>query len=360
MLRIHPVGANSINDESMEFMMWKIGDIPIDGRVVLAPMSGVTSRSYRDFMKPFGVAVSVTEMTSDAGMVHGFSRTLGYVGFEGGYPTGLQVFGSDPDTLAQAASAAVRFNPNIAFIDINMGCPVAKVLRSGSGSALMGDPGRCGDIIRAVKRSVDVPVTAKIRLGWDADNMNFREVIDELTAADADAVALHARTKEERYIGVPHYDLVRDLQSDMPVPLVISGNIYSLDDALAALDSTGAAAVMVARGGIGNPYLVTQIDRYLRSGIRLQSPTVSQQIDWCLSLADGLTEEKGEDVAIRRMRSFAPKFIAGCRRSRQYRSRLAVETSDRASMEAILEEIREKSGDERIRTGSPDETSEDL
>jgi tRNA-dihydrouridine synthase B len=330
--------------------MWRIGDLNIDGRVVLGPMSGFSSSGYRDFMKPFGVALSMTEMVSDMGVIHSIARTDGYIRFGPNHPTGLQLFGSNPERLAQAAAKAVQYNPNIDLIDVNMGCPVAKVLRSGSGSLLMRDPVRCGEIIREIKRSVDVPVTAKIRLGYDNLNINFRTVISELEAAGVDAICVHPRTRTERYLGVPHYDMVQGLRSEMSVPLIISGNIFSLDDAINALEITGAEGVMVARGGVGNPFLVTQIDHYLRTGETLPNPTIAQQVDWCMQLADMIVEEKGEDAAFRKLRSFAPKFVAGCTRCRQYRLRLATETVDRDSLAAIMGEIRDRLGDERIRT----------
>lgn len=330
--------------------MWKIGGLRIDGQVVLGPMSGVTSESYRKFMKPFGTAVSVTEMTSDTGVLHNLTKTKDFIDFDQSYPTGLQLFGSDPEILAKAAEKALKINPNIDFFDVNMGCPVSKVFNAGSGSALMGNPEKCGSIIRHIKKATDVPVTAKIRLGIDANNINFREVIDKLTDADVDAIALHARVREELYAGTPHYDLVGDLRSDMSVPLIISGNIYSPEDAIRAMNLTGADAVMVARGGVGNPFLITQINHCLSTGEVLPNPTISQQIDWCMSLADALISEKGDDVAIRRLRSFAPKFIAGCHRCRAYRHRLASEITDRKSLESLLEEVRLKMGYERIYT----------
>ncbi|MFA6805662.1 MAG: tRNA-dihydrouridine synthase family protein [Candidatus Methanomethylophilaceae archaeon] len=329
--------------------MWKIGDLKIDGRVVLGPMSGVTSRSYRDFMKPFGVALSVTEMTSDVGVIHGLRRSMDYLRFGPNPPTALQLFGSDPSVLAQASEAALKANRNIDVIDINMGCPVAKVVRNGSGSALMKDPKKCGDIIRSIKRTVDVPVTAKIRLGYGS-NINYEQVIDELEGAEVDAVTIHARTMEERYTGTPHYDLIRGLQERMSVPLIISGNIYSLDDAINDVGMTGASGIMVARGGVGNPFLITQIDRYYRTGEKLPNPTIDQQVDWCLELADGLIAEKGEELAMNILRGVAPKFISGCYRSRAYRNRLAIETTDLESLKKILFEIRDRMGSERIRT----------
>ena len=330
--------------------MWHIGNLRIDGRVVLGPMSGFSSSGYRDFMKPFGVGLSMTEMVSDMGVIHGVARTENYVCFPHNHPTGVQLFGSDPERMAEAASTALKSNPDIALFDINMGCPVAKVLRSGSGSVLMKNPKLCGRIVKAVSKAVDVPVTAKIRLGYDNDSINFREVMHELESAEVDAICIHPRTRTEHYLGVPHYDVVADIRKDMSVPLIISGNIFSREDAVNALKITGAEGVMVARGGIGNPFLVTQIDRYLRNGEVLENPTVAQQADWCMQLADMIVAEKGEDAGYRKLRSFAPKFVAGCPRCRKYRLRLATETVNRDALKTIMDEICAKMGDEHIRT----------
>ena len=328
--------------------MWKIGDLSIDGKAVLGPMSGFTCRSYRDFMKPFGAALCFTEMTSDMGVIHAQSRTKGYMLFTGNHPTGLQLFGHDPENITKAAVKALEFNPEIDLIDINMGCPVPKVNRSGSGAALMRDPILCGDIIRNLKRNVDVPVTAKIRLGWSSGSINFREVIDELTSAGADAITVHARARDEGYAGEPHMDMVEGLRKEMSVPLIISGNIYRLDDAVRSMRITGADAVMIARGGVGNPFLLTQIDRYTRTGERLRNPTVSQQVDWCLQFMDMLIDEKGEDHAMRKMHCYAPRFVAGCSNGRRYRFELAIGTYSKQKILDVLERIRTEIGDEHI------------
>ncbi len=328
--------------------MWNIGDIRVDGAAVLGPMSGFTFKSYREFMKPFGVAVSYSEMTSAVGIVNDDGHTSAYVDFDKNYPTGVQLFGHEAEDLAKAASIALETNPNIDFFDVNMGCPVHKIQRSGAGAILMKDPVKCGEIIRRMKQSVDVPITAKIRLGWDSDHMNYRDVIEELESAGVDAITVHARTKIEKYAGSPHYDVIADLQDDMTVPLIVSGNIYSLDDAVRAVGITGAKAVMVARGGVGNPFLVTQIDRYFRTGERLENPTVHEQVEWCIRLAEMILDEKGEDAGIRKLRSIAPKFIAGCHRSREYRLRLATQTVSMENMVSILDELDWKMGMERI------------
>ena len=314
----------------------------------MAPMSGFTSKGYRDFMDPFGVSLSFTEMASDMGIIHGGRRTSEYIELDDKGLTGVQLFGSEPDDLAQAARIVVENKPDVGLIDVNMGCPVSKIVRNGAGSSLMREPKRCGDIIRAIKRNVDVPVTAKIRLGWSPSEINYLEVIDELQSADVDMISLHVRTKKDGYAGEPHYKFAEGLRQRMSVPLAISGNIYSLDDAIYAMDISGAEAVMIARGGVGNPFLVTQIDRYFRTGERLPNPTVRQQAEWCISLMNELSEHMDEDTLIRKMRCYAPKFIAGCHRCREHRLRLATMTDSRESLIRMLDSIVSEMGDARI------------
>ena len=322
--------------------MWKIGDIEIEGRVVLAPMAGVTSSGYREFNHPFGVAVSVSEMVSDMGLIYDNKQTNQYVLFNKLFPTGLQLFGSSPETMAKAAKIAQNANKNIDFFDINMGCPVPKVTNSGAGSALMKNPQLCGEIIRAVKEATGLPVTAKIRLGWDNRTINYLEVIEELEKAGVAAIAIHARTKKELYTGEPHFDLLKDLRNKMNVPLIVSGNIFALDDAIKAVELTKADAVMVARGAMGNPFLIKQIDTYFRSGERLENPSLKEQISWCLELADYLIKEKGEILAMRIYRSIAPRFFMGFPNCKKYRTRLVTELVDRDSLVKILHGIEEE------------------
>lgn len=319
--------------------MWKIGNLQIDGRVVLAPMAGYTSLGYRQFMKGFGVAVEYTEMVSDMGLIYGNEETSTYIDFPKQSYTGVQLFGHDPKTIAKSALIAQNSNKNIDFFDVNMGCPVPKVTKPGSGSALLKNPILCGEIIRAIKEVTNKPVTAKIRLGIDDSSINFREVISELEKAGVDAIAIHARTKKELYTGTPHFDLLKDLQKEMSVPLIVSGNIFTLDDAINAVEVTGATAVMVARGGVGNPWLIKQIDTYFRTGERIPPASLKENIGFCRDLADYLIKEKGEAVAMRLYRAIAPKFFVGIPNAKVVKNALATQLVDRASLERILNEI---------------------
>ena len=323
--------------------MLKIGNLEIKGKVMLAPMAGVTSSGYRDFMIPFGVDICVTEMVSDMGLIYGNDETSNYIHFDKTIcPTGVQLFGHDPESIKKAAEIALNANPNIDFFDVNMGCPVPKVTKTGAGSALMQNPKLCGDIIRAIKSVTDKPVTAKIRLGWDEKNINYLAVIKELEEAGVDLIGIHARTRKELYMGTPHYEMIKNLRKKMSVPLAVSGNIYTLDDAIKALEIAGADLVMVARGGMGNPFLITQIKQYYENGERLLTPSLDEQIKYCLSLADYLIQEKGEKRAMMVYRAIAPKFFMGFPNAKILRSRLAQELTSKNNLIKIIEEYRKE------------------
>ena len=321
--------------------MWKLGEFNIKGKVVLAPMAGYTSEGYRKYLNSFGVDICVTEMVSDMGLIYKNKETETYVKFEKDSAlTGVQLFGYNPENLAKAATLALDLNPNIDFFDINMGCPVPKVTKTGAGSSLILHPSLCGDIVRAIKKVTDKPVTAKIRLGYN--EVNFKSVISELEKAGVSAIGIHARTRKELYSGEPHFDLLKDLRKEMNVPLIVSGNIYTLDDAIKALDLTGAEAVMVARGGVGNPFLIKQIQTYYATGERLPNPSFLEQCNYCLELAKSMIEEKGELTAMRIYRSIAPKFFSGFANSRILRTVLATSLTDYASLVRILEESKQE------------------
>ena len=327
--------------------MWKIGELEISGKVLLAPMAGVTSFGYRKFMERFGVGVTVTEMVSDMGLIYGNKETTDYITFpKSNVPVGVQLFGYEPKNIAKAAQIVLKAVPFLSFIDVNMGCPVPKVTRNGAGSALLKNPKLCGDIIRAIKEVTDVPVSAKIRLGWDDKNINFFEVINELENAGVAFIGIHARTTKQLYYGEPRYELIKDLRKKMSVPLVVSGNIYTLEDAKKALEITGADAVMVARGGMGNPTLIKQINQYYEDGTLLPDATFDEQVEYCLELARLLIEEKGEERAMRIYRSIAPKFFKGIPEVKKLNSRLASELTTYDSLVEMINDYKSRHHDD--------------
>ena len=320
--------------------MFSLGNLKIDKKVILAPMAGVTSFGYRKFISQFGLGYVVTEMISDMGLIYGNKETLSYLKFDRlNCPTGVQLFGSSPENMAKAVQICEKLNQNIDFYDVNMGCPVAKVFKTGAGSALMKNPKLCGEIVRAMKAVTNKPITVKIRLGIDMNNINFLEVIKEVSDAGAALVAIHPRTTKEMYGGKPHLGLVKDLRSKMTIPLVISGNIFTVEDAINALEITKADAVMVARGAIGQPCLVKNVNNYFEKK-DMESSSLDEQINWCLELTKELIHEKGEDIAMRVSRGISVKFFDGFKDAKKLKCRLSTEVNKYTDMVEILEEYK--------------------
>lgn len=252
--------------------MNKIGNIELSGPVILGPMAGVTSLAYRDFMKPFGVALSYSEMISDCGIVYGNQLTLHYAKTSLiDRPVGLQIFGSDKDISVKAV-ALLEQNASYDILDLNLGCPVYKVTKTGAGSAWLKNPAGLYEYAKAVVEASHKPVTAKIRLGWDSTSINFQETSRALVSAGVSLLTIHARTTKQGYAGTADYDLLRDFGKSLPVPLAISGDIFSAEGALKAMEITGASFAMVARGGLGNPKLVTNIN-HLVKGEEAEAPS---------------------------------------------------------------------------------------
>lgn len=290
--------------------MIEIGNLKINGKVMLAPMAGVTSLAYRVFMKQFGVAISVSEMVSDHGLVYDNKRTISYlVTDEREKPIGIQLFGSDSETIIKAMKIVEKTGYSFDFFDINLGCPVHKVTASGAGSSLLKDPAYLEKMMKEIVESTSYPVTAKIRLGWDENHINVRENIKALEKAGVKLIGIHARTRDQQYAGKPNFELIRNIRDEMSVPLAISGDIFALDDAINAMEITKADLVMVARGGVGKPHLVRQIETYFETGERLEDVDIYQNVKYLLEFTKLLIEEKGEFRAMKILRGIAPKFL---------------------------------------------------
>lgn len=321
--------------------MFKIGNVEISGKVILAPMAGVTSLAYRNFMKPFGVALTVTEMVSDCGLIYENKKTLDYIKTsELEKPVSIQLFGNDAETIIKAMEIVEKENPNFEIFDINLGCPVPKVTKAGSGSALLKNPAKLKEMFTKICKATTKPVTAKIRLGWSDNSINFLENIQSLEEAGVKAIGIHARTTAQLYSGKPRYELLKNLRKKMSIPLFVSGDIYSLDDAINALEITGADAVMVARGGVGNPQLVKQIDQYYKTGEKFPNSSLEENIEYLKQFTDLLIEEKGEYRAMSLLRGIAPKFLDGFPGMKPYKNMLAQSLTTRESLYRILEEVK--------------------
>ena len=322
--------------------MWKIGNIEIESKVVLAPMAGVTSLAYRKFMKPFGVGLTVTEMVSDCGLIYDNKKTLDYIKtFDGEHPIAIQLFGSDSDKINKAIDIVLENNPEVDIIDINLGCPVPKVTSTGAGSALLKDTAKLEKFMKEIVEHSPIPVTAKIRLGWNEENINFLDNIKALENAGVKAIGIHVRTTAQMYAGKARYELITNLREKMSVPLIVSGDIYSLDDAIKALEISKADAVMVARGGTGNPTLVKQIDTYFKTGERLPNASLEENIKYLLEFTDLLIEEKGEYRAMSILRGIAPKFFDGYPGMKQIKNQIAQTITTKESLLKILNNINQ-------------------
>lgn len=317
--------------------MWKIKDIKIDSHVVLGPMAGVTFLSYRNFMKPFGVGLSVSEMVSDCGLIYGNKTTLEYIKTsDTDRPCAIQLFGSSADTLCKAIDIVLENNKNIDIIDINLGCPVPKVTKTGAGSALLKDTEKLKEIMTKVVEHSPLPITSKIRLGWDDNSINVFENVKALEEAGVAMIAIHVRTTKQMYSGKANYEAIRDLGNKMKVPLVISGDIYTLEDTIKAKEITGASAVMVARGGMGNPHLVKQIDTYFKTGKKIPDVSLEENIQYLYKLTDMMIEEKGETRAMMILRGIAPKFFANYPNTKALKSELAQHLFTRKDLVDII------------------------
>lgn len=292
--------------------MFKIGNVIIEGKVVLGPMAGVTSFAFRKFFAPFGSSLNFTEMISDCGLIYGNEETKKYLPQKGDLrPIALQLFGGETSTLVKAVEIVEKLDTDYDILDLNLGCPVPKVTRTNGGSAWLKDLVSLSEMLKAVVAASSKPVSVKIRLGWDEESINFKDTLKIIEEAGVSAVALHLRTTKQMYTGKARYDLARDIGKYVNIPLIISGDMFTLDDAINALQITSADAVMVARGVRGKPMLLKQIDHYFKTGERLPDATLPEQIDYLLDFAKELMEEKGEKTAIANLRGLATHFING-------------------------------------------------
>jgi nifR3 family TIM-barrel protein len=297
----------------------KIGELQLANPVILAPMAGITDLPYRLIMKRFGAALVFTEMVSANGLFYGGSGTdelLCSVSAE--RPLGVQLFGDDPQRLADAVR---RVEATADLIDLNCGCPVKKVVGSGAGSALLRDPAKIARIVHAVRRATSLPLTIKLRSGWDAETRNFLEVARLAVAEGVDAVTLHPRTRTQMFGGRADWNDITTLKQSVAVPVIASGDLFTADDAVAVLDQTGCDAVMVARGGYGNPWLIRQIIDRL-AGHPAPQPSAGERLAVAREHLDLFLTTYGEARTLAHMRKHLCWYTHGLPSSTVFRQKI--------------------------------------
>lgn len=306
----------------------KIRDIEFKDIAFLAPMAGVTDMAFRELCTLFGAAYTVTEMVSSKGLVMGDKKSAMLLTLGKEEKTaGAQIFGDDPDIMAKAAVKCLAFSPSI--IDINMGCPAPKVAMNGGGASLMKDPQLAGRIVRAVRDAVDIPVTVKIRKGWDDSCVNAVELAKILEANGADAIAIHGRTRQQMYSGTVDLDIIRAVKKAVRIPVIGNGDITDIVSAANMLEYTGCDAVMIGRGAFGNPWLFRQINAYLDSDIVIPPPSLEEKMTVMLRHIAKMVEYKGEYTAMREARRHAAYYTKGLRGGAKFRAQMSsLETYD--------------------------------
>lgn len=321
-------------------MSLNIKDLNLKGKVILAPMAGVTSFSYRKFLNQFGPAITYTEMISDCGLIYGNKKTFEMLYTDGSdRPLGVQLFGGKKETILQAIDILESLNFDYDVLDINLACPVNKVVKSNGGSSWLKDQNALFDLMSEVVKKSKKPVSAKVRLGYN--DININDTVVTLEKAGVSFIMIHARTKKDLYHGTPHFEELAKVRDLIKIPFGVSGNIYTVEDALNALKITRADAILVARGGIGNPLLVKNINNTLNN-LPLEETNFEKQAKFFKEYKDLLVNEKGEKIALSILKGIAPKFFTMFKESsKELRNKLIVAKST-DEMEQIVFDYIEK------------------
>ena len=288
----------------------KIKNVKINGPAALAPMAGVSDRAFREICREFGASYVVSEMVSSNGISYLNEKTLNLMDISSKErPCGIQIFGADPQTMANAAVLALKHQPDV--IDINMGCPAPKINKNGYGCALMKKTELCGEIVNAVKKVSNVPVTVKIRKGWDETSSNANIVAKICEEAGADAITVHGRTREQMYKPGIDFDIIKCVKNTVKIPVIGNGDITCAEDAKNMIDKTGCDFIMVGRAAIGNPWIFSEINHFIKTGIILPKPSLEERMNVMLKHISLICKYKGEKNGLKQARRHVSLYIKG-------------------------------------------------
>ncbi len=315
----------------------RIGNVVLEGYAALAPMAGVADRAFRELCMEFGAGYCVSEMVSSKGIAYNSKKSAELMRTsDAERPCAVQLFGTEPETMAQAAVFALNYKPEV--IDINMGCPAPKIAGSGSGAALMRDPELCGRIVRAVSCAVDIPVTVKMRSGFDDEHINAVEVALIAERNGAQAVTVHGRTKKQFYSPPVNLDIIRDVKRALTIPVIGNGDVCDAQSALHMYEYTGCDYLMIGRGALGNPWVFREVNEYLGSGRIIQPPTLDEKLSVLKKHISRVVELKGEYIGMREARKHTAYYLKGFKNAAKLRNlAFTMETLD--DLNNLIEEI---------------------
>ena len=298
--------------------MIKIGNVKLENKVFLSPMAGVTDLPFRLICKEQNCGMLYTEMINAKALCYDDENTKKMLRIEEEeHPVAVQIFGSEPEYMGRAAEIMNEY-PN-EILDINMGCPAPKVIRNGDGSALMKNPKLAEEVLKAVVKNSEKPVTLKIRKGWDDQTVNAVEIAKIAEACGISALAIHGRTREQYYSGKADWDIITEIKENISIPVIGNGDVFTIQDAINMLDKTNCDAIMIGRGAQGNPWIFKRINHYMQTGEILPEPTLDEKINTAIKHLGLAVQEHGEYIAVREMRKHVAWYLKGLKNSARVR-----------------------------------------